>query len=68
MTVAVFISETRAILASEAFENTRDDVRHTSVFPVRRRGEMQGYEVKVKFNDGAYRGMTEDEVDALGSL
>ena len=68
MTTAVFVSETKAILMAEKLENARIEVAHTNVQPVRRRGEMQGYIVKVKWSDGVYDSMTEDQVEQLEAM
>lgn len=68
MTTAVFVSETKAILLAEKLENTRIEVKHTNVQPMRRRGEMQGYIVKVKWSDGVYDSMTEDQVEQLEAM
>ena len=68
MTTAVFVSETKAILMAEKLENARSEVSHTNVQPIRRRGEMQGYIVKVKWSDGVYDSMTEDQVEQLEAM
>lgn len=68
MTTAVFVSETKAILMAEKLENARIEVSHTNVQPIRRRGEMQGYIVKVKWSDGVYDSMTEDQVEQLEAM
>ncbi len=65
MNIATFISETKAIAMAEALENSSVQVEHTSVVPKRRRGEMQGYQVRVKWIDGRYEWMTEEQVENL---
>lgn len=68
MTTAVFVSETKAILLAEKLECSPHKVRHTNVEPQRRRGEMQGYIVRIKWEDGVYNSMTEELVEQLEAM
>ncbi len=58
---AVFVSETKAILLGERVLDTSQDAEDYQVRPYRKRGEMKGYTVSIRYKTG-WQALSENDV------